>query len=129
MNFEVDDFSGFLLLVQPIPQAGERHVMNDDVFPGHAAARVLADQPGSVKQVDEFGGHARGRGGVDQLGDFFRPVAGFLLQLAAGGVIERLLDADESAGQSPAVAEGLQAAADEQRVPAARGERRQRAEA
>lgn len=40
--------------------------------------------------------------------------AGFLLQLAAGGVIERFLDADEATGQGPLVFEGGQPATDEQ---------------
>jgi hypothetical protein len=40
--------------------------------------------------------------------------AGFLLQLAAGGVIERFLDADEATGQRPLVFEGGQTAPDEQ---------------
>ena len=37
-----------------------------------------------------------------------------LLELAAGGVIERFLDPDEAAGQRPLVLKGCQTAADEQ---------------
>src|SRR5262249_22820955 len=45
----------------------------------------------------------------ENLGD-----AGLLLQLAADGLFEGFLDADEAAGQRPPALEGLQVAADEE---------------
>ena len=78
-----------------IAELGERVVRDGD----DALARIAIERAERVELLE-----------VD-VGD-----AGFLLELAARGVVERLVDADEAAGQRPRVLERLQLALDQQHL-------------
>jgi hypothetical protein len=89
MDLEVDEFSRCLLLGEPLPQAGQWHVVDGDVLTAHTATLVFADEIAGVEKMGELRGHAgRCRTG-DEGHHRARPVAGFFEKFSSGGGGER----------------------------------------
>ncbi len=78
MDLEVDELAGGFLLCEPMAESGKWYVVDGDVFPADAAARVFPDEVDGVEKVGHFRGHPGGGRGGDELDHLASAVASFL---------------------------------------------------
>ena len=86
VDFEVDGEAFAFPLAEAVADFVEGNGVNTDVFVGGATSGVLPFQIGGEKDVGGFGGHSRGGGRTEQGSDVGGVVAGFLEEVAAGGI-------------------------------------------